>query len=130
MPSLDGVGRYYPLTLHAIADADAPIPPPDIDTQDEWFGMAEDFLLSTLARDVNFDDISAALDELAVPRTRSRAAADTGIVSLGDDMAGMVAAGTDFATALSALRVAVPERLCRRKLLVDGRRRRFSVRWR
>ena len=24
MPSLDGVGRYYPLALHAMADADAP----------------------------------------------------------------------------------------------------------
>ena len=77
MPSLDGVGRYYPLALHAMADADAPILPPDVDTQDEWFGMAEDFLLSTLARDITFDEISSQLDGLAVPRTRSRVAADT-----------------------------------------------------
>jgi type VI secretion system protein ImpM len=106
MPSLDGVGRYYPLTLHAIADADAPISPPDIDTQDEWFDMAENFLLSTLARDISFEDISASLDGLAAPRTRPRAA---GIVPLGDGMAGMMPNGTDFATALSALRLAGPE---------------------
>ena len=109
MSSLDGVGRYYPLTLHAIAEADAPIPPPDIDTLDEWFGVAESFLLSTLAPDAAFDDISQRLDGLAVPRTRSRAAADTSIVSLGDDMAGMVTAGTEFAKTLSALRAASPE---------------------
>ncbi len=76
MPSLDGMGRYYPLTLHAIADADAPIAPPDIDTQDEWFGMAESFLLSTLARDIAFDEISAATGRACgstnpIPRRRS-----------------------------------------------------------
>jgi type VI secretion system protein ImpM len=109
MPSLDGMGRYYPLTLHAIADADAPISPPDVDTQDEWFGMAENFLLSTLARDAAFEDISSGLDGLAAPRTRSRVTGDTSIVPLGDDMAGMVTDGTDFATTLSALRAAGPE---------------------
>jgi type VI secretion system protein ImpM len=109
MSSLDGMGRYYPLTLHAIADAGAPIAPPDVDTLDEWFGLAENLLLSTLAQDATFEDISAALDGLAAPRTRSRATADTGVVSLGDDMAGMVIAGTDVATTLSALRACSPE---------------------
>jgi type VI secretion system protein ImpM len=109
MPSLDGVGRYYPLALHVVADSEAPILPPDVDAQDEWFGVAEEFLLSTLGRDSTFDDISSQLDGLAIPRTRSRAAADTSIVPLGDGMAGMAADGTDFATALSALRVAGPE---------------------
>jgi type VI secretion system protein ImpM len=109
MPSLDGMGRYYPLTLHAVADAGAPIPPPDVDTQDEWYGMAESFLLSTLARDSVFEDISSALDALAVPRTRLRAAGDAGIASLTDDMAGMIAASGDFATSLSALSAASPE---------------------
>ncbi len=109
MPSLDGVGRYYPLVLHATADADAPIAPPDIDAQDEWFGVAESFLLSTLAQDVAFDDISARLDGLVVPRASHRAAAGANILSLGDEMAGMVTEGTDFATALSGLRAARPE---------------------
>jgi len=109
MSSLDGMGRYYPLTLHAIADAGAPIAPPDVDTLDDWFGMAESFLLSTLAQDANFDVISSALDGLAIPRTRSRAAANPTMVSLGDDMAGQRTGGTDFAATLSALRAASPE---------------------
>ena len=109
MSSLDGMGRYYPLTLHAIADAGAPISPPDVDTLDEWFGLAETFLLSTLAQDASFEDISAELDGLAVPSTRSDAEAAAGIVSLGDGMAGMAIAGTDITTTLSALRAARPE---------------------
>jgi type VI secretion system protein ImpM len=109
MSSLDGMGRYYPLTLHAIADADAPIAPPDIETQDEWFGEAESFLLSTLAHDAAFDDISLRLDGLAIPRTRSRAASDRNIVRLGDDLAAMITTGADFATPMAALRAASPE---------------------
>jgi type VI secretion system protein ImpM len=107
MSSLDGMGRYYPLTLHAIADADAPISPPEVDTLDDWFGLAESFLLSTLAQDATFEDISASLDGLAAPRTRSSAGSD--IVPLGDNMAAMVVAGTDVAATLSALRAASPE---------------------
>ncbi len=107
MSSLDGMGRYYPLTLHAVADAGAPIPPPDLDALDDWFSMAESFLLSTLAKDAAFDDISARLDGLAPPPTQCRAAAD--IVSLGDGMAGTVMTGTEFATTLSVLRAASPE---------------------
>jgi type VI secretion system protein ImpM len=109
MPSLDGMGRYYPLTLHAIADAGVPILPPDIDAQDEWFGVAEEFLLATLIGDTTFADISAALDHLAVPRIRSRIAPESGIRPLADDMAGMVTAEPDFVTTLSALRAASPE---------------------
>ena len=101
-------GQFWK-TAHAIADAGAPIPPPDIDSQDDWFAATESFLFSTLARDANFDEISAALDQLAVPRTRSRAAAGTDIVSLGDNMAATVAAGMAFAEAMSELRVNGPE---------------------
>ena len=107
MSSLDGMGRYYPLTLRAIADADAPISPPDVDTLDAWFGLAESLLLSTLAQVATFEGISAELDRLEAPPTRS--GADAGIVSLGDDMAGMLIAGTDVATTLSALRDRSPE---------------------
>jgi len=107
MPSLDGIGRYYPLALHAIADADAPIAPPDVDTQDDWFGMAENFLLSTLAADVTFDEVSSQLDRLAVPRTRDRA--DSSTVRLGAGMTAIATDGVDFATALAALRVSDPE---------------------
>jgi type VI secretion system protein ImpM len=109
MPSLDGVGRYYPLTLHAVADADAPIAPPDIDAQDDWFGTAENFLLSTLDQDAAFDDISSALDGLLAPRTQSTLADDGKIVALGKGMTGMISASEEFAAALSSLRAASPD---------------------
>lgn len=109
MPSLDGVGRYYPLTLHAVADADGPIAPPDIDAQDDWFGTAENFLLSTLDQDAVFDDISSALDRLTVPRTQSSGADDGKIVGLGKGMTGMNSAGEGFDAALSSLCAANPD---------------------
>jgi type VI secretion system protein ImpM len=55
MSSLDGVGRYYPLTLFAFAEPGAAFAPPDIDAYDPWFTTAEDFLLSTLDKDRTFD---------------------------------------------------------------------------
>jgi hypothetical protein len=43
MSSLDGVGRYFPLTLFALAPMTmrAAIPPPELDSQDDWFDAAE-----------------------------------------------------------------------------------------
>jgi type VI secretion system protein ImpM len=67
MPSLDGMGRYYPLTLFAYADAGVAIPPPDIDAQDAWFADAEDFLLSTLDKNTAYETFTDALDRLAPP---------------------------------------------------------------
>jgi len=71
MSSLDGIGRYYPLTVFAVADEGAPIPPPEIDSQDAWFTATEEFLLSTLDRDVSYESITAGLDRLAPPAGRS-----------------------------------------------------------
>jgi type VI secretion system protein ImpM len=67
MSSLDGMGRYYPLTLFAYADSGSAIPPPDIEAQDQWFATAEDFLLSTLQKDIAYDSITGALDLLSPP---------------------------------------------------------------
>ena len=67
MPSLDGVGRYFPLTLFACADQGAAIPPPEIDAQDEWFKGAEEFLISTLDHDKTFEMTMAELEALAAP---------------------------------------------------------------
>jgi type VI secretion system protein ImpM len=73
MSSLDGVGRYFPLTLFACADDDAAIPPPELDSQDEWFDAAERFLLSTLDQDANFEEITARIDKWSPPHQESRA---------------------------------------------------------
>src|SRR5882724_8524902 len=67
MSSLDGVGRYFPLTLFARADDNAAIPPPEFGAQDDWFDSAEALLMSTLDHDANFEAMTAGLGTLAPP---------------------------------------------------------------
>jgi type VI secretion system protein ImpM len=67
MSSLDGVGRYFPLTLFACADDDAAIPPPEFNSQDDWFDAMEAFLMSTLDHDANFEAMTAGLGALPPP---------------------------------------------------------------
>lgn len=67
MPSLDKVGRYFPLTLLACADQGATIPPPEISSQDDWFNAAENFLISTLEHEKTFEAAVEDLNELAMP---------------------------------------------------------------
>jgi type VI secretion system protein ImpM len=67
MSSLDGVGRYFPLTLFACADDNAAIPPPEFASQDDWFEATETFLMSTLDHDANFEVMTGALAALPPP---------------------------------------------------------------
>jgi type VI secretion system protein ImpM len=67
MSSLDGIGRYFPLTLFACADDNAAIPPPELDSQDDWFDAAEELLLSTLDHDATFESISARVEKWSAP---------------------------------------------------------------
>lgn len=76
MSSLDGIGRYYPLTILAWANEGEAIPPPELDPQDDWFAGAETFLLSTLERDVPFESTAEALERLDHPSHRSSTATD------------------------------------------------------
>lgn len=109
MPSLDGVGRYYPLTLHAVTGEGAALPPPNVDPQDEWFGQAEAFLLSTLDQAATFERISDALDRLEVPRLQETVACNPSITSLGTAAMATGAAVDAFAGTFAALCAAAPE---------------------
>jgi type VI secretion system protein ImpM len=76
MSSLDGVGRYFPLTLFACADDDCAIPPPEFGPQDDWFDAAEAFLMSTLDHDAKFEAMTADLGALRPPTQELCAAPD------------------------------------------------------
>jgi len=102
MPSLDGVGRHYPLTVFANATPDAQIPPPDIDVQDDWFAAAEEFLLATLDRAVSFEQISGTLEQFPPPKVP--AAIPAGCAVLADGVVGALAVGSEFESVLSELR--------------------------
>jgi type VI secretion system protein ImpM len=106
MSSLDGVGRYYPLTVFACADSGAAIAPPDIDAQDDWFAAAEEFLLATLEKDVAFDTVTTALDRIALPACQGTNAVPEGMVRVTDGAVVAAAAGHSFLDLCGSLRAA------------------------
>jgi type VI secretion system protein ImpM len=67
MPSVDGVGRYFPLTVFAQGDPGEAIPPPELDPQDGWFEAAEDLLLGALAPVATYEAVQEALAALPAP---------------------------------------------------------------
>jgi type VI secretion system protein ImpM len=48
MPSVDGVGRFFPLLAIFVAERGAIIPPPSYAPQDRWFASIEERLLTVL----------------------------------------------------------------------------------
>jgi type VI secretion system protein ImpM len=84
MSSLDGVGRYYPLTLFAHAQPGSAIAPPDIDPHEEWLTAAEKILLSTLDNDITFESIMGALDQLPPPEHEMAGSPPPGMSVLKD----------------------------------------------
>jgi type VI secretion system protein ImpM len=106
MSSLDGVGRYYPLTVFACADPGAAIAPPDIDAQDDWFAAAEEFLLATLEKDVAFETVTTALEHLAPPACHATHAVPEGMARVMDGAIIAAAAGHSFLDLCGSLRAA------------------------
>jgi len=105
MSSLDGMGRYYPLTLFTYADQSDAIAPPDIDPHDTWFSGAEELLLSTLDKNIAFEEVASALESFPGPTrtpngdTDGHSAARSGILGSG------LSAGS-FPELFTALRIA------------------------
>lgn len=66
MPSVDGVGRYFPLCA---LGAFAAVPPPEVDEQAEWFAAVEALLLGALAEGGSYEALVAGLDTLSPPRS-------------------------------------------------------------
>ncbi len=55
MPSVDGVGRYFPLSICACGLPQESVAPPVADAMDDWYRAVEDRLLSTLGDSYEFD---------------------------------------------------------------------------
>ena len=106
MSSLDGVGRYYPLTLFACADPGDAIAPPDIDAHDQWFTTAEDFLLSTLDNKVAFEAITNALEQLAAPTHQPMDSPPEGLSILKNGIVASPLGNRSFSDLFALLRTA------------------------
>ena len=104
MPSLDGVGRYFPLTLFACADDSAAIPPPELAAQEAWFDGAEQFLMSTLDAHHEFDEIVAALNELTVPSQKFAEPPAQDMIAADGGTVAIRSADGDFSDLFRAIR--------------------------
>ncbi|QGM48130.1 type VI secretion system-associated protein TagF [Methylocystis heyeri] len=101
MPSMDQVGRYFPLTLITTGEEGTKIAPPEFDPQEAWFSAAEDFLLSTLEPDFRFE--AAPLQLAALPAPSEPEIASEGS-SLGPGFACVSPASTSFARTFERIR--------------------------
>lgn len=109
MPSVDGVGRYFPLVLAAGAEAEETLPNPETEAHDAWLGAAEDILLGALGPDATLDGVTAALAGLGPPAATSGAGVVPGLLRLGrNTLAGPL--DGDPAAAFAALRSADRDR--------------------
>jgi type VI secretion system protein ImpM len=94
MPSVDGVGRYFPLTAFAYAEGGAAIPPPEFDTQDGWFETVERLLLSALDEAADFEAFAAEIERIDPPSVAIPRANVEGLIHAADGtLVAPVAAG-------------------------------------
>jgi len=105
MPSVDGIGRYFPLTVFAISAPGAAIPPPELDPQDAWFGAIEDFLLQALEPAASYEAVAQRLGALRVPNDDHLATPPKDMVRLSDGTIVSAATSAEFPERLAALRV-------------------------
>ncbi|GLK88362.1 type VI secretion system-associated protein TagF [Pseudomonas turukhanskensis] len=72
MPSIDRVGRYFPLTIASLLASDADIASV-VGGDERWFEQAEALLLSTLEPDADVDRFEQGVQALGTPPANPRA---------------------------------------------------------
>jgi type VI secretion system protein ImpM len=105
MPSVDGVGRYFPLTVFCHSEPGGSIPPPELDPQEAWFARIEDFLLATLDPETGFEAITGALDLLTPASDRLHHEAPEAMTRLSDGSILTPCEAATFPERLARLRV-------------------------
>ena len=83
MPSVDGVGRAFPLTVFVFDDAGA-LPPPEIDDNGRWCEDAEALLLGALDPGATFEAVTDRLAALPPPTLVAGAGTVSGFRELPD----------------------------------------------
>ena len=102
MPSADGIGRYFPLTLTGPPAAGNGMPP-EHEPFDGWFAIAEAFLLSTL-QERSYEAVCANLAALPEPLPSSLPPATAGVRRLAGGACLAEIEAQDVASALQRLR--------------------------
>jgi len=92
MPSIDGVGRSFPLCVF-VGEGDASLPPPELEPNGPWFDAAEAVLLDALEPGATLELISEKVMALPTPALRSRTTKEGGLEELANG--GILARGVD-----------------------------------
>jgi len=109
MPSVDGVGRYFPLTIAAFADGDETLAPPEVDAQEPWFEEVERVLLWTLDQH-DHSAVLVALRALSLPQSAARSATFEGVIRSPHGVTCIAQESRSFEECLTLTRQADPER--------------------
>jgi len=102
MPSVDRVGRYFPLTLAAPLTLAEPLSLLDQDQNQEWFARAEQVALSVLSNNVSNEHLRAELANLGLPENMSANTHRTDI-ACESGTSGIQISGTDRRAVVPAL---------------------------
>ena len=105
MPSVDGVGRYFPLTIFAAAGPGAAFPPPELDPQDAWYAAVEDALLQALEPDATYEAVCGIVAGLPLPGDALLGAPPADMARLSDGTIVSAFTGAGFPERLSTLRI-------------------------
>lgn len=82
MPSVDGVGRFFPLTAFACGEAGSAFPTPQNNPQAAWFADVEAMLLDALDEDAAYDRVLETLSNLPSPASTRTPEAEASIRDL------------------------------------------------
>ena len=83
MPSVDGVGRSFPLCIF-VGEGDASLPPPELEPNDAWFEAAEAVLLEALEPGAALELIAEKVTALPTPALQPRTIKEHGLEELAD----------------------------------------------
>jgi type VI secretion system protein ImpM len=83
MPSVDGVGRSFPLAIF-VGEGDASLPPPELEPNDPWFEAAEAVLLDALEPGATLERIAEKVGALPAPALQSSMIKDRGFEELAE----------------------------------------------
>jgi type VI secretion system protein ImpM len=100
MPSIDGVGRAFPLAIFAGEGEDS-LAPPELDSNDEWCEAAELILLAALEPGALLEAIADRVATMPAPVLRPRSSAVAGLRELPEG--GVVARDIDRRISLAFL---------------------------
>jgi type VI secretion system protein ImpM len=83
MPSVDGVGRSFPLAIF-VGEGDASLAPPELEPNESWFEAAEAVLLEALEPGATLERVAERVAGLPAPALEPRITKNGGFEQLAD----------------------------------------------